>query len=196
MKVSSGILRGMMLSMPRNQITRPTLSKMREAIFNILGNDLSDLVFWDLFSGSGAIGFSALSLGAKECVFVEEDRAAVQAVQKNMEEAKKRFLSSEEPLPQMILIPSDLKKNWKRLMSLSSPDIVWADPPYVDSTKWGEFLKKELSSFVKSGALLIMEMKSDDLATAESEDFLVDPQWELVKTRKYGGSSLVIWRKA
>lgn len=195
MKISSGSLRGMRIIMPKNEITRPTLSKVREAVFNILGNDLNDHVFWDLFSGSGAIGLTALSLGARECVFVEHERHAIQALRENMEEAKKRFLSNNETPAQMTLIPGEFSKAWKRIVLTTSPDVVWADPPYKETVKWAQFLKKELPAFVKPQTLLIMEMQSDDLEAAEKEQFLIDPQWETVKTRKYGGSSLVIWRK-
>jgi 16S rRNA (guanine966-N2)-methyltransferase len=194
MKISSGTLRGMGIIMPKNQITRPTLSKLRQAIFNILGNDLSGMVFWDLFSGSGAIGLSALSLGAQEGVFVEEESAAVEALRKNIDEAKKRFQVYGET-PPMTLIASDLNKGWSRLRSLTVPDIVWADPPYAESLKWAKSLKTDLASFMKKDALLVMEIQSDHLISAEKEGFLVDAQWELVKTRKYGHCSLVIWKK-
>ncbi len=195
MKISSGSLRGMGIIMPKNQITRPTLSRVREAVFNILMNDLSGLVFWDLFSGSGAIGLSALSLGARECIFVESEKQAISALNKNLVEAKKRFLSNGESPPISLLFSNELDKVWKRLLLRAPPDIVWADPPYVESLQWSLFLRKELSDFVQAGALLFMEMRAEDLEKAEKEKLLVDPQWELVKTRKYGACSLVLWRK-
>ena len=181
--------------MPKNQITRPTLSKVRAAIFNILGNDLKGLVFWDLFAGSGAIGLSALSLGAKSVVLVEQDIAACKALKQNIEEAKKRFVKSEAVLIEPILLASELKKVWSRLSKLTPPDLIWADPPYVESLSWASFLKSELPHFVNEGTLLMMEIQSDEVKQAEQKSLLVDPQWDLVKTKQYGNCSLVIWRK-
>jgi 16S rRNA (guanine966-N2)-methyltransferase len=181
--------------MPKNQITRPTLAKVREAIFNILMNEIQEAVFWDLFSGSGAIGLTALSMGAKECVFVEQNRPATIALTRNIDEAQKRFRSGEDTPGKTTLIPSDFDKAWHRLVSLTPPDIVWADPPYSESVTRAQFLKKHLADIVKSGSLLVMEMQSDDLQAAEKEQVLVDPQWDLIKTRKYGNCSLVFWRR-
>ncbi len=194
MKISSGFLRGMKIIMPKNKITRPTLSRVREAVFNILAPDLQGSIFWDLFSGSGALGLTAISEGARDCVFLEEDRTALLALKTNIEEAKKRAVSDGQPPIKAYLIPASLAKSWNRLLSLEPPDIIWADPPYEDSVKWALLLRQQLMSFVKSGGLFLMEMKSDDLAKA-GEEFLLDPAWETLKTRKYGGSSIVVWRK-
>jgi 16S rRNA (guanine966-N2)-methyltransferase len=194
-KISSGSLRGMGIIMPKNQITRPTLSRVREAVFNILTNHLEDAVFWDLFSGSGAVGLTALSMGARECVFVEQDRPAIAALTRNIQEAKERFLSNGDGSAQTTLMPTSLVKAWRRLLKMAPPDIIWADPPYSESVKWAQHFQQELANFVKDGALLVMEMQTEDLDAAEKGQNLVDPQWELVKTRKYGGCSIVIWRR-
>jgi 16S rRNA (guanine966-N2)-methyltransferase len=162
----------------------------------MLSNHLEDAVFWDLFSGSGAVGLSALSLGVRECVFVEQDRPAIIALSRNIEEAKKRFLSNgDSPVP-MTLLPFDMSKAWTRLLRLTPPSLIWADPPYKESLKWALFFKEQLAKFVSSGTLLVMEMQTEDLDAAEKSEVLVDPNWELVKTRKYGACSIIIWRKA
>lgn len=194
MNISSGFLRGMKIIMPKNKITRPTLSRVREAVFNILAPDLQGSIFWDLFAGSGAIGLTALSEGARDCVFVEEERMALQALKANIEEAKKRALSNGEEAITPLLIPTNLAKSWNRLLSLEPPDIIWADPPYEDSVKWALLLRENLKDFVKPGGLFLMEMENEDLQKA-GEDFLLDPAWEALKTRKYGGSAIVVWRK-
>ena len=194
MKINSGPLKGMRIIIPKNEITRPTLSRVREAVFNMLRNYLPDAVFWDLFSGSGALGLVALSLGAAEVVFVEQDPPAIQALRQNIEEAKKRFLSNGDEVPQIGLLPHEFNRAWENLKKRKQPDIVWADPPYKESVKWTLFLLKELPSFVSQGTLLVMEMLNDDYEAAEKNQAFVAPQWELVKARKYSSSIIVIWR--
>ena len=180
--------------MPKNKITRPTLSRVREAVFNILAPYLPDAVFWDLFSGSGAVGLTALSHGAKACLFVEEERAAVAALRRNIEEAKRRIMNDAQTQVSISMLAIDLQKAWPRLSRLAPPDLVWADPPYSESVQWAAKLKLQLAKIAHPGCILVLELQNTDLEAA-GESFLLDPVWETVKTRKYGGISIVIWRK-
>ncbi|MDD5596192.1 MAG: RsmD family RNA methyltransferase, partial [Candidatus Omnitrophica bacterium] len=81
MKIISGISKGVKLTMPKG--IRPTQNKVRKALFDILG-DIAGLSFLELFAGSGAIGFEALSKGVGELVFVEDQRDCVLAIEKNI----------------------------------------------------------------------------------------------------------------
>ena len=73
MRLTGGLDRGRRLFVPRGSRTRPTASKVREAIFNILGPPPGPVL--DLYAGSGALGLEALSRGAASAVFVERDGA-------------------------------------------------------------------------------------------------------------------------
>lgn len=86
MRIISGEWRGRRLTAPEGQATRPTADRARETLFSMLTSRLggfSGLRVADLFAGSGALGFEALSRGAASCVFVEQDRAAIAAIRAN-----------------------------------------------------------------------------------------------------------------
>ena len=84
MRVIAGKARRLPLKTIEGLDTRPTTDRIKETLFNILQNDLYDIRFLDIFSGSGGIGIEALSRGAKEAVFVENNRAAVRCIQDNL----------------------------------------------------------------------------------------------------------------
>ena len=90
MRIVSGEFRGKALVAPAGQATRPTSDRARESIFNILehapwSGGVRDARVIDLFAGSGALGFEALSRGATFCLFVETDEAARGAIRDNVD---------------------------------------------------------------------------------------------------------------
>ncbi|VAW03138.1 16S rRNA (guanine(966)-N(2))-methyltransferase [hydrothermal vent metagenome] len=87
MRIVAGEWRGRKLITPKGDTTRPTADRTRERLFSMLTSrlgDFEDLQVLDLFSGSGALGLEALSRGAKHCTFVEQDQAAIKALEKNI----------------------------------------------------------------------------------------------------------------
>ena len=100
---------------------RPTQDKVRKAIFDILG-DIEGLLFLELYAGSGAVGFEALSRGAAEVLMVEFNRDCQLAIRKNMETFKATACS---------LYPQEAEKAILRLhKDKRSFDIIFLDPPY------------------------------------------------------------------
>jgi len=90
MRIVSGSFRGKTLAAPSGEATRPTSDRARQAIFNILehaawSGGVRDVRVMDLFAGSGALGFEALSRGAAFCLFVETDEAARGAIRENVD---------------------------------------------------------------------------------------------------------------
>src|SRR4051812_18867397 len=90
MRIVSGSFRGKTLAAPKGEATRPTSDRARQAVFNILehaawSKGVRDARVIDLFAGSGALGFEALSRGAAFCLFVETDEAARGAIRQNAE---------------------------------------------------------------------------------------------------------------
>lgn len=86
MRIIAGQWRGRPLVAPKGDATRPTADRTREALFSMLASrvgSFEDLVVADLFAGSGALGLEALSRGAASCLFVEQDRAALDALRAN-----------------------------------------------------------------------------------------------------------------
>ncbi|WP_066525507.1 16S rRNA (guanine(966)-N(2))-methyltransferase RsmD [Erythrobacter sp. CCH5-A1] len=87
MRIIAGEWRGRRLAAPRGEETRPTSDRARETLFAMLTSRLGDfegLQVADLFAGSGALGLEALSRGAEGCLFVEQDRAAVDVIRVNI----------------------------------------------------------------------------------------------------------------
>ncbi len=123
MRVISGRARATRLIGPEGLETRPTSDRIKESLFNIIGQDLDNISFLDIFSGSGAIGIEALSRGAKEATFIEISKVAYQAIMANI--SKTRFNDQST----LLNMPTDkaldqLGKQNKKF------DIIFMDPPY------------------------------------------------------------------
>lgn len=121
MRIIAGQWRGRPLVAPTGDATRPTADRTRETLFSMLVSRIGafdDLRVGDLFAGSGALGLEALSRGAGSCLFVEQDRAAVDALRNNC--AK---LGIERP---------DIRQaSAMALGQATAPlDILFMDPPY------------------------------------------------------------------
>lgn len=87
MRIIAGDWRGRKIVAPKGDTTRPTADRTRERLFSMLTSrlgDFADLQVLDLFSGSGALGLEALSRGAAHCTFIEQDREALAALEKNI----------------------------------------------------------------------------------------------------------------
>jgi 16S rRNA (guanine966-N2)-methyltransferase len=123
MRVIAGALRGRPLKAPAGDATRPTGSRVKEALFSILG-DVQGLAVLDLYAGSGALGIEALSRGARSAVLVESAGPALLCLRENLSKlglegsAKCLALRVEQATPQ--------------LLRLGPFDLVLCDPPWKD----------------------------------------------------------------
>ena len=88
MRVNAGRYRGTSLRCGRGPFYRPTAQIVKGSIFDTLGSDVTGARFLDLFAGSGAIGIEALSRGAKQAVFVEQDRRILKALRTNLQRCR------------------------------------------------------------------------------------------------------------
>lgn len=122
MRISSGTLRNKELIFPKGLEARPTTSKVRMQAFNICQHLVEQALFLDLFAGSGAMGFEALSRGATRCTFVEQDRNVVSALRENV----KRFGLEES----CSILPMDALLAIKKLQNSPPFTLVYIDPPY------------------------------------------------------------------
>jgi len=121
MRIIAGESRGRKIKVPRG--IRPTQDKVRESIFNILGNRVVDAIILDLFAGSGSFGLEAISRGAKKAIFVEISPKAIKIMRENID-----MLGYKEKAK---VIHADAIKIIKSLESDTlHPDIIFADPPY------------------------------------------------------------------
>jgi len=120
MRIIAGQWRGRPIIAPKGEATRPTADRMREALFSMLASRLGsfeDLAVADLFAGSGALGLEALSRGAASCVFVEQDRPAVDALKANIA----RLGAKADVRAQSVLALPPATKPY---------DLILMDPPY------------------------------------------------------------------
>ncbi|MCA0452638.1 MAG: 16S rRNA (guanine(966)-N(2))-methyltransferase RsmD [Chloroflexi bacterium] len=88
LRVIGGTAKGRQLKLVPGDTTRPIMDRVKEALFNIIGRDIYDSVFLDLFAGTGSVGIEALSRGAERAVFIDMERKAVQTVNENLAIAK------------------------------------------------------------------------------------------------------------
>lgn len=84
LRVIAGSAKGMKLKPVPGDSTRPIMDRAKESLFNIIGQDIIDAVFLDLFGGTGSVGIEALSRGAERAVFVELDRKALKTIRENL----------------------------------------------------------------------------------------------------------------
>jgi 16S rRNA (guanine966-N2)-methyltransferase len=83
-RVIAGSAKGRRLKLVPGDSTRPIMDRVKEALFSIIGSEIRDTQFLDLFAGTGSVGIEALSRGAERAIFVELDRKAVQTIIENL----------------------------------------------------------------------------------------------------------------
>ena len=182
MKITSGKFSGISLFSPKGKTARPTLSKTRQAVFNMLRAVVPGSTCVDFFAGTGAFGFEALSNGAEKAVFVENRYKGI--IYKN---AKKLDLNSSD----YYIIPDDYRKSFSILeKNRIKADIVFADPPYNKG-----FVRNFLKLLGKSDILndngtVIIEVHRDEMVKIEES-----PDFKALKQKKYGDTYIVIMTK-
>lgn len=123
MRIIAGDWRGRKLIAPKGDITRPTADRTRETLFSMLVSRMGSfegLSVLDLFAGSGALGLEALSRGAAQCLFVEQDGDALKALRTNIETLAERGTTAVQAGSVMALGPAR-----------TTYDLVLLDPPYA-----------------------------------------------------------------
>jgi len=123
LRIIAGSARGIRLAFPKGAEVRPTADRIREAIFNILADRVIEARVLDLFAGTGAFGIEALSRGASEAVFVENNRACVAAIRENLE--KTRFSDQAA-----VIVAGALSFPHAAAPPVGPFDIIFLDPPY------------------------------------------------------------------
>ena len=178
MRLTGGLDRGRRLIVPRGARTRPTASKVREAIFNILGPPPGPVL--DLYAGTGALGLEALSRGAPAAVFVERDGAALGALRRNLRE-----VGMEE---RATVIGADVRTALRRLAAAGEQfSWVFLDPPYVREMT-GVLEELSGSDLLSSCAVVILEHDKRMPPPASVGCLFLTDQ------RKYGDTELSFFR--
>jgi 16S rRNA (guanine(966)-N(2))-methyltransferase RsmD len=185
MRVIAGSARGRRLEAPRGRLVRPTADRIKEALFSILGSriDLEGAAVLDLFAGSGALGIEALSRGAAQATFVEQEQAARRALTANLERCA--FADRAQVVGQSVRPALARLANEGRRF-----DGVLMDPPY------GQDLAAQAMGLLAGGALL--SPGGWVVAEHHVDDALADAYGNLrLTTRKrYGKTSVSLYLQA
>jgi 16S rRNA (guanine(966)-N(2))-methyltransferase RsmD len=118
MRVIGGEFRSRTLKTPPGDATRPTPDRLRESLFSILTAQIEDAVFLDAYAGSGSVGIEAISRGARRAIFIEKSRAAMRALQQNIQALA---------IQDRCEVHSDSAAS---IITRFEADIVFLDPPY------------------------------------------------------------------
>ena len=118
MRVIAGELRSRLFKSVPGVATRPTPDRLREALFNVLAPRIEGCIFLDAYAGCGAVGIEALSRGAEQAIFIENNRKAIRIIQQNLHSLDLYLRST--------VIRGPASDNLRRF----HPDIVFLDPPY------------------------------------------------------------------
>lgn len=181
MRIVAGEFRSRRIEAPSGMDTRPTLDKVREAVFSSLGGYFEGGNMLDLYAGSGANGLEALSRGMDKAVFVDKDRRAVNAIRKNIEalgvKERTRILSCPDTKALAALKEEGMKFS-----------LIYMDPPYAKQ-KNAEILSliSDYDLIEENGTVIIESIKDDEFH--EEYDHL-----RYDKDRIYGISRITWYR--
>jgi len=179
MRVIAGRAGGVRLTSPKSGV-RPTMDRVKAAIFSSLGEMVIGARVLDLFAGTGALGIEALSRGAESALFIEEDRQSAATIEKNLTKTQLTGRVRQQDVFRFLTTATAAAEKFQ---------IVFADPPY-DQTKSGEgFTEKLLGSkalpqLLAPGGFFILEKRP-------GESLPEMKLWRLVRQKTYGATEVL-----
>jgi 16S rRNA (guanine966-N2)-methyltransferase len=178
MRVIAGSAGGVKLVVPKHGV-RPTMDRVKAAIFSSLGDAVVNASVLDLFAGTGGLGIEALSRGASSALFVEADRESAAAIAKNLAKTKLNGRVHQQDVF-MFLRHAKFTERFR---------IIFADPPY-EKTPCGErFTEKllhdeSLPQLVEANGMFVLEKQPDEALPQH-------PLWEVARRRRYGATEVL-----
>lgn len=186
MRIVGGRFKGRTLSAPDGRRTRPTSDRAREAVFNILEHadfapDLNGARVMDVFAGSGALGFEALSRGAAFCLFVDTDDEARGAIRENAERLGLFGVTR--------IHRRDATKLGQRPGSAAEAfDLVFLDAPYHQGLSEQALRSLAAGGWLSAQALCVVEVAAD-------ETIDISELWHITDTRVYGAARVLFLKQ-
>jgi 16S rRNA (guanine(966)-N(2))-methyltransferase RsmD len=180
MRITGGALRSRQLKAPRGDATRPTSDRVREALFSILG-DIVGVRVLDLYAGTGALAFEALSRGAAHATLVESGREPLAVIRAN--------LASLGVADRTRVIAQPVERAAKALGD--GFELVFADPPYADVRGEAPAIRAIaglMPSALSAGGLLVLEHAEKDAPPDVGG-------LEREETRHYGDTAITFYRR-
>lgn len=182
-KILGGKHKGIKIYTPYQIKTRPTSSRLRESIFNILlhsnylPRNFNNMEVIDVFAGSGALGLESLSRGCKFCTFIDSSQDAIEAISKNI-------LKLREEKKSNVIKTSALKP----LKNKNKYDLCFFDPPY-DIKHISKILEKWIfSETMKQNTIYIYEKN-------KANDFDLENKLNILERKQQGISEVLIFKK-
>ncbi len=181
MRVIAGTAGGLRLEVPRAGV-RPTMDRVKAAIFSSLGDQVPGARVLDLFAGTGGLGIEALSRGARSVTFVESSRRATQAIERNLATAK--FEGQVRARDVFTFLRS----------ASGEYDLIFADPPYealTDGVSFSKTLLRDsaIPDLLALGGIFVLEKRPGEILE-------VAPRWTLTRSRRYGATEVLFLEKS
>ncbi len=187
MRIISGNAKGTILKTLKGTNTRPTLDRVKEALFNIIQFDIPNTKILDLFAGTGSLGIEALSRGAKETTFCDNSSEAIKIIEENL--IKTKFEKKSK------IIKKDYLNTLESLQDKFN--IIFLDPPYKTDYVIKSLTKiSEQDLLTKDGKIIIEtndEQKENDINKILKDKNKIN--LEIYDKRKYGTVILIFIRK-
>ena len=185
MRIVAGNLKGRTITTPEGQATRPTSDRARQAVFNVLehaawAEPLEGMRVMDLYAGSGALGFEAISRGAAFALFVETDEEARGAIRENAD-AYGVMGRSRVHRRSAIDLGSRPGSDGEAF------DLAFLDPPYRKGLGEQTLARLLEGGWLKPGALVVFERGSD-------EPEIDTPGYQRLDARNYGAARVLFLR--
>jgi len=158
MRVIAGKFRSRSIKSLKGMALRPTSDRLRETLFNVLADRVTNARFVDAFAGTGAVGIEALSRGAREVTFIENHASAVALIRKNLQALGIQSLGN--------VLAIDALRGLQRLAESPAAisaivDIVFLDPPYAATEEYRRVLAfLGIAPFLGEGSVVIAEHSS------------------------------------
>ena len=176
MRVISGDYRGLKLCSPEGIETRPTLDRVKEAVFNMLMPYVIDADVLDIFAGSGAMGIEALSRGSRKAIFVDNNKNAIECIRKNVVSAKAGDRAIIDQCDALKFLQSCNDKY----------DLIFLDPPYFEGLYNSVLDLIEKNDILNENGLIIVEWDYENGFTDNTGHF------QVVKEKKYGRVGITV----
>ena len=182
MRIVAGKAKGTKLYTLEGESTRPTLDRVKESLFNIIQNEIQDSVFFDVFSGSGAIGLEAVSRGARKAILCDKSKEACMIIKKNIE--KTHALEKTE------LYQADYKEVLKNKIH-EKLDIIFLDPPYKTDFAIEAIKIAMERDLLNKDSIIIIETDDSNRILKDLENI----NCEVNDIRKYGRAYLIFLKR-
>jgi len=181
MRIIAGRFKGLRLPSPRKKGVRPTTDRVREALFSTLGHEVEDSRVLDLFAGTGAFGFEALSRGSASVVFVDDDRQVTRTLIETCDAL--------QVVGQVRILTMSADQAVQKLADSEDKfTIVFLDPPY--GTEWVPKVvaNQVFADLITCDGLLIIERED------KAPEIAIPARFTKEFHRKYGGTVVEIFR--